>query len=257
MWLGAGKDIDLPVIMGVTQSDSGRFATTRWSVVLSAGSPSSPHYQEAISTLCQTYWFPLYAYLRRQGCTTHQAEDHIQAFFAQMLEKGYLERVEANGGKFRSFLLVALKRFVADQRDRDRAIKRGGGHKKLDIDLGSAEDRYASEPATDLSPERIFAKAWALAVLDRTMVQLELEYKHLGKQELFDYIKVYLGGETHTVPYKQVAEDLSMSEDAVKMAVYRLRKYYRELLRAEIAQTVASQDQVEEEIQNLFVALGD
>ncbi len=243
--------------MGMSQSETSRFATTRWSVVLSAGSPASPNYQEAMSTLCQLYWFPLSAYLRRHGCGTHQAEDYIQAFFTQMLEKHYLDRVEVEGGKFRSFLLVALKRFVADRREHDRAIKRGGGHKRVDIDLGSAENRYSREPATDLSPDQIFARSWALAVLDRTMVQLELEYNRVGKQGLFDCLKVYLGGAVHTTPYSQVAADLAMTEDAVKMAVYRMRKRYRGLLRDEIAQTVATEEQVDEEIQDLFMALGD
>lgn len=245
------------ISMGMTQSDSGSFATTRWSVVLSAGSPASPRYEEAMSTLCQTYWFPLYAYLRRQGCTTHEAEDHIQAFFTQMLDKGYLDRVEANGGKFRSFLLVALKRFVRDQRDRDRATKRGGGLRKLSINLGSAEERYTMEPATDLSPDRIYDKSWALAVLDRTMVNLEAESARTGKLASFKSLKLYLGGDPNVAPYSQVAVDLSMTEGAVKMAVCRLRRRYRELLRDEIAQTVATQDQIEEEIQDLFVALGD
>jgi len=241
--------------MNLTPSGTGRFATTHWSVVLAACSSSSPRYEESLSSLCQTYWFPLYAYLRKRGYDPHRAEDYIQSFFAQMLEKQYLRKVEPSRGKFRSFLLVALTRFVSGQHDRDRALKRGGGHKTLSIDLELAEGKYALEPASDLSPERIFEKSWALAVLEQTMARLEAEFTGRNKQKLFNCLKVYLGGEADSVPYRNVAVDLDMTEDAVKAAVYRLRRQYRQLLRNEIAQTVTSHEQIDEEIQNLFVAV--
>ena len=241
--------------MNLTPSGTGHFATTNWSVVLAASSSSSSRYEEAISSLCQTYWFPLYAYLRKRGYDPHQAEDYIQSFFVHMLEKHYLRRIEPNRGKFRSFLLIALKRFVADQHDLAQAFKRGGGHKKISIDIGFAEDKYALEPVSDLSPERIFEKSWALAVLEQTMARLEAEFKNMNKQKLFHSLKVYLGGEGDLVPYRNAAADLDMTEDAVKAAVYRLRRQYRQLLRNEIAQTVTSNKQIDEEINDLFVAV--
>ena len=241
--------------MKLTPSGTDHFATTNWSVVLSASSSSSSRYEEAISSLCQTYWFPLYAYLRKRGYDPHQAEDYIQSFFAQMLEKHYLRRIEPNRGKFRSFLLIALKRFVADQHDLAQAFKRGGGHKKLSIDIRFAEDKYTLEPISDLSPERIFEKSWALAVLEQTMARLESEFKNMNKLKLFNCLKIYLGGEGDLVPYRNAAADLDMTEDAVKAAVYRLRRQYRQLLRNEIAQTVTSNKQIDEEINDLFVAV--
>jgi RNA polymerase sigma-70 factor (ECF subfamily) len=243
--------------MNLTPSGTGRFATTHWSVVLAASSSSSSRYEEAISSLCQTYWFPLYAYLRKRGYDPHQAEDYIQSFFAQMLEKHYLRRVEPSRGKFRSFLLVALTRFVADQHDLAQAFKRGGGRKKLSIDLKFAEDKYALEPVSDLSPERIFEKSWALSVLEQTMARLEAEFVGMKKQKLFNCLKGHIGGEADSVPYHNVAADLDMTEDAVKAAVYRMRRRYRQLLRNEIAQTVTTNEQINEEIQNLFVAVAD
>jgi DNA-directed RNA polymerase specialized sigma24 family protein len=243
--------------MNSTSLGTNRFTTTHWSVVLAASSSSSAHYEEALSSLCQTYWFPLYAYLRKGGYDTHLAEDYIQAFFLRMLEKQYLSKVEQNRGKFRSFLLVALKRFVADQHDLAHAFKRGGGQKRLSIDIEFAEGKYALEPVSDLSPERIFEKSWALAVLEHTMAHLKAEFTDMNKQKLFDCLKVYIGGELKSVPYRKVAADLNMTEDAVKAAVYRLRKRYRQQLRDIIAQTVTTHEQINEEIQDLFVAIAD
>ncbi len=238
-----------------TPGGTSRFTTTHWSVVLAAGSASSPDYQRALSTLCQTYWYPLYAYLRRQGHDSHQAEDYTQAFFAQMLEKGYLSRVEPKPGKFRSFLLTALKHFLADQRDRAQAIKRGGGKESLPLNFQAAEGRYTLEPANDLSPEKVFERSWALTLLEKTMDRLEAELAGMNKAELFDSLKVYLCGHTALVPYRDVAAELNMTEGAVKVTVYRLRRRYREMLRDEIAQTVSSPEQIEQEIRDLFAAL--
>ncbi len=245
------------VHMNTTSSGTSRFATTHWSVVMAASSSSSPLYKEALSNLCQTYWFPLYTYLRRKGCDIHLAEDYIQAFFMRMLEKHYLNKVEQNRGKFRSFLLMALKRFVADQQDLAQAFKRGGGHKRLSIDLEFAEGKYALESVSDLSPERIFEKSWAIAILDQTMAQLEAEFANMNKKKLFDCLKVYIGGDVNSVPYSKVAAELNMTKDAVKTAVYRLRRRYRQQLRDIIAQTVTTQEQIDEEIRELFVAISD
>lgn len=223
--------------------------------MLAAGSASSPDYQRALSTLCQTYWYPLYTYLRRQGHDRHQAEDYTQGFFVQMLEKGYLSRVEPKPGKFRSFLLTALRHFLADQRDRARAVKRGGGKESLPLDFQTAEGRYTLEPASDLSPEKAFERSWALTLLEKTMARLEAELAGMNKAELFDSLKVYLCGHTASVPYRDVAAELNMTEGAVKVTVYRLRRRYREMLRDEIAQTVSTPEQIEQEIRDLFAAL--
>ena len=222
---------------------------------MAAGSPSSSHYQEALGTLCRTYWFPLYAYLRRNGYDTHQAEDHTQAFFTYLLEKRGLRVVDPERGKFRSFLLATLKHFVADERDRARAQKRGGGQKILPLDFENAETRYSFEPAHQLSPEKLFEKSWALTVLARTMARLKAESVSTNKQKLFDRLKVYLTAKRDSIPYRDVAAELDMTEGAVKVAVHRLRTRYRELLRDEIAQTVAAEGEIDEEIRDLFTAL--
>ena len=240
-----------------TPTGTSRFATTHWSVVLAAGDSSAPQHQGALSTLCQKYWFPLYAYLRRRGYDTHQAEDGTQAFFTQMLEKHYLRRVEPKPAKFRSFLLMALKRFMADQRRRANAVKRGSGKKVLSFNIVAAESQYAIEPAHNLSPEKLFEKSWALTVLEQTMIRLEAELASTGKEELFESLKIYLCGAEDSIPYREMAIELNMTEAAVKAAVYRLRQLYRRMLRDEILQTVSTHDQVDEEIQNLFTVLAD
>ena len=241
--------------MSSTPSSAGRFATTHWSVVLAAGQPGSPHYQQALETLCQTYWFPLYAYLRRQGYDTHRAEDYTQAFFARLLEKHDLRLADPKRGKFRSFLLAALKYFLANELDRAQAQKRGGGQKVLPLDIENAESRYTLGPAHHLSPEKLFERSWALTVLHRAMARLQAESAAANKQKLFNHLKVYLTADRDTIPYRDMAAELNMTEGAVKVAVHRLRSRYRELLRDEIAQTVASEDQIEEEIRDLFAAL--
>ena len=236
-------------------SGAGRFATTHWSVVLQAGQPGAPGYQQALETLCRGYWFPLYAYLRRHGYDSHQAEDCTQAFFCKVLEKQVLRLADSKRGRFRSFLLATLKNFLADERDRARAQKRGGGRKLLSIDFNEAENQYALEPADRLSPEKLFDKSWALTVLERTMACLKTELARKNKKELFDHLKIYLTAEKGSIPYRDTAAELNMTEAAVRTAVHRLRRHYRKSLRDEIAQTVATEDQIEEEIDDLFAAL--
>jgi RNA polymerase sigma factor (sigma-70 family) len=237
------------------QPYTNRFATTHWSVVRAAGKTSSPHYKEALGTLCRTYWFPLYAFLRRQGYNSNQAEEYTQAFFARLLEKRGLRLADSKRGKFRSFLLAALKNFLADERDRARAKKRGGGRKILSLDFENAESQYSLEPAQQLGPEKLFERSWALTVLERTMVRLQDEFENTKKRKVFDHLKVYLTVKRDSIPYRQVADKLKMTEGAVKVAVHRLRHRYRELLRDEIAQTVAAEEQIDEEIRDLFDAL--
>jgi len=232
-----------------------RFVTTHWSVVRAAGKTSSPRYKEALETLCRTYWFPLYAYLRRQGHNSNQAEEYTQAFFARLLEKRGLRLADSRRGKFRSFLLAALKNFLADERDRARAKKRGGEHKVLYLDFESAESQYTLQPAQQLAPEKLFERSWALTVLERAMTRLQDEFGSTKKRKVFEHLKVYLTAEKNSIPYREVADKLKMTEGAVKVAVHRLRHRYRELLRDEIAQTVDTEEQIDEEIRDLFAAL--
>lgn len=232
-----------------------RFATTHWSVVLAAGKISSPHQKQALETLCQSYWLPLYTYLRRRGCDVHQAEDYTQGFFLHLLRKHDLRSADPKWGKFRTFLLVRLKTFLSDQRDHARAKKRGGGRKILSLDLQNAEGQYALEPTDQMSPEALFEKSWALTVLERTVGRLEAEMAGKNKRELFEHLKVYLTAEKDVLPYRDMAAELAMTEGSVRVAVHRLRRRYRELLRDEIAQTVASEDQIDEEMEHLFAAL--
>ncbi len=241
--------------MNSARSGSGRFATTHWSVVLAAGRPESARYQQALETLCRTYWFALYAYLRRQGYNAHEAEDHIQAFFACLLEKRGLRLVDPKRGRFRSFLLTALKHFLSNERARADAQKRGGGRKLLSLDIENAENQYIREPRDELSPEKLFERSWALAVLDRTMARLQAEAANAKKQNIFECLKAYLTADKGAIPYHEMAAKLKMTEGAVKVAVHRLRRRYRDLLRDEIAQTVTTEEQISEEIRDLFTAL--
>ena len=233
-----------------------RFATTHWSVVRAAGKSSSAQQRKALGELCESYWFPLYAFLRRRGCDTHEAEDLTQAFFAHVLEKKDLGAANPNYGKFRSFLLVRLKGFLSDQRDRANAQKRGGGKKIISLSVQTAEGQYALEPTDRLSPEMLFEKSWALTVLERTMDRLEAEMAEAKKQQLFEHLKVYLTTEKDAVPYEDMAKELDMTSTAVRVAVHRLRRKYRRLLREEISQTVGDKDQIDEEMACLFAALG-
>jgi RNA polymerase sigma factor (sigma-70 family) len=238
-----------------TPSDAGRFATTHWSVIMAASDSASAQHEPALSTLCQTYWFPLYAYLRRRGYDSHQAEDYTQGFFAGILERKGLRQADPKYGKFRSFLLASLKNFLADEWDRARAQKRGGEKKVISLDFDAAASRYNQVPVYGLSPEKLFERSWALTVLTRAMERLKAESVASNKQQLFNCLKIYLTAEKDAVSYKDIAEKLNMTEGAVKVAVHRLRRRYRELVRDEIAQTVTTEAQVDEEIRDLFDAL--
>lgn len=236
-------------------SDRPQFATTHWSVVLAAGKSSSADQKRALEMLCQSYWFPLYAFLRRKGHDNHQAEDHAQAFFAHLLEKHHLQIADPKYGKFRSFLLIRLKGFLSDERARAHAQKRGGGRKILSLNFENAEGQYALEPVDRLSPETLFEKSWALTVLERTMDRLEADMARKDKQKLFEHLKVYLTAEKNDMPYQNMATELETTEGAIRVAVHRLRRQYRKLLRDEIAQTVGDEGQIDEEMGCLFAAL--
>jgi RNA polymerase sigma-70 factor (ECF subfamily) len=232
------------------------FVTTHWSVVVSAREKGSAQSALALETLCRSYWYPLYAYLRRQGRAPHDAQDLTQAFFARLLLKDCLQAAAREKGKFRTFLLVAFKRFLANEWDREHAQKRGGFTPVVSIDQELAESRFAAEPAHNLQPDVLFDRQWAVALLDQTMRQLQEEYVSSGRAKLFEYVQSCLAREESALPYADIAARLKLTEAAVKMAVHRLRARYREILRAQIAHTVSGPEQVEEEIRDLFASFG-
>ena len=233
-----------------------RFDTTRWSLVLAAGSENtSSSLRLSLAELCEIYWYPLYAFLRRRGFSAQDAEDSVQGFFARFLEKNYLAVVSPEKGKFRSYLLGALKHFLANESDRKRAGKRGGGRKTVSLEFEGAEKRYGLHPGHELTPERIFDRNWALALLDRVLTRLREERCAAGKAELFDRLVVFLDGASDTPSRGEVATEFGMSEGAVKVAVHRLRGRYREILKEEVAGTLAGPEETEEEIRYLLAAL--
>jgi RNA polymerase sigma-70 factor (ECF subfamily) len=235
----------------------GIFATTHWTAVLAAGRGSSPQADVALEELCRTYWYPLYAYVRRQGHSREDAEDFTQGFFARLLEKNYLEGISSDKGKFRSFLLVAVKRFLANEWDRANRQKRGGGVRPLSLDLQDAETRYQITPADHLSPDKLFDRAWAIVLLERVITRLRDEHGAEGKAGQYETLKPFLMAGKSELPYAQAADALKMTEGAVRVAVHRLRRRYRELLREEIAQTLANPAQADEEMQALFSAFAE
>src|SRR3954463_3176211 len=234
---------------------AGHFVTTRWTLVLSAGRKSSAQSDRALGELCQCYWFPLYAYVRRQGHGKEDAEDLVQAFFARFLEKNYLEGLRAERGKFRAFLLASLKHFLANEWDKSQRQKRGGGIQHLSLDWQNADQRYHLDPPDQESPDRVFDRQWALALLERVITRLREECESEGKGPLFAQAKGCLMAGEAAIPYAQAARNLNMDEGAVRVAVHRLRKRYRELLRDEIAQTLSDPAQAAEELRSLQAAL--
>lgn len=233
-----------------------RFLTTRWSLVLAAGQAESPDSREALATLCQAYWYPLYTYARRQVPSRDDAQDLTQEFFARVLEKDYLRAADRQRGKFRAFLLTAFKHFLANEHERAAAQKRGGGRKPLPLDFDSGELRYSREPSHDWTAERIYERRWALTLLDQVLGRLRQEFDKADKQPVFEALKGFLAGDSAAKTYQQIGEALDLSEAAVKTAVYRLRKRYHELLRDEIAQTVDTPEEIDDELRHLLAAVG-
>ncbi len=232
--------------------NSRRFATTHWSLVLAAGRRSSPASGQALAALCQTYWYPLYAHVRRRGYGAEDAQDLIQEFFSRLLEKDYLRVADPERGRFRSFLLAAVDHFLAKEWRRAHAQKRGGQRAAISLDFQAGESRYSAEPAHELTPQAIYERRWALTLIERALAKLRDEFAGDDKLPLFERLKAYLGGDKVAVPYRQIAATLGMSEGAVKVAVHRLRRRCRDLVRAEIAQTVAGPEDIEEELRELF-----
>lgn len=236
------------------------FATTRWSLVLQARDRLSPDARAALADLCRAYWYPLYALIRRSSPHRQEAQDLTQEFFTRLLEKDFLSQVDPSRGHFRAFLLAAVKHFLSNERDKERAQKRGGGRLVLSIDAAgldwdSGESRFLTEPSHDVTPERLFERQWALALLDRVLCRLKDEQIAAGKPEQFAVLQPFLSLDRDTANYADAASQLASTEAAVRVAAHRLRKRYREILRDEIAHTVANTDEVENELKYLFVVL--
>ena len=224
-----------------------------------AAGNANAHSRRALEELIQAYWFPLYAFVRRQGVCCQGAptgaEDLVQEFFARLLERKFLDQVDRSKGKFRSFLLAAMKHFLSKERDKFRAQKRGGNRSVIALDALEAQARYAVEPVDDMTAERLFERRWALAVLDQVLIRLSSDYAQSGKGRLYEAIEPCLAGGAGAIDYGQASRELKMTEGALRVAVHRLRRRYRDLLRAEIAQTVDSPDQIEDEITYLLNCL--
>ncbi len=230
------------------------FVTTRWTAVLAAGRPGLPQADKALEELCRTYWYPLYAYARRRGRTKEDAEDLTQAFFERLLRKNDLEGLSPERGRFRAFLLASLKHFLADDWDRVGRQKRGAHAMHLSLDWRDADTRYQLDLRDDLSPDKLYDRAWAVALLERVVGQLRDACAADGKAGLFEKLKPLLMADRTVISYPQAAAALGLSEEAARVTVHRLRRRYRDLLREEIAQTLAEPAQVEEEMRALFAA---
>jgi RNA polymerase sigma factor (sigma-70 family) len=230
------------------------FATTHWTVVLAAGKRSTPQSDLALDQLCRTYWFPLYAYVRRRGYTREDAEDLTQAFFARFLAKNYLEGLSVERGRFRAFLLASLKHFLANEWDKSQRLKRGGGETPLSLDWQTADTTFQVAATNEPSPDKAFDREWALALLGKVIERLQKECETDGKAKLFEQLKIFLTAGKDGTAQVAVAKALNMEEGAVRVAIHRLRKRYRQLLRDEIAQTLADASDVDEEMRALFGA---
>ena len=227
------------------------FATTRWTVVLSAGDPSSPQAATALETLCRAYWCPLYAYVRRCGYSPPDAQDLTQEFFTRLLEHNWIACADRHKGRFRSFLLMAMKRFLAKEWDKVKTLKRGGQMRFVPLEVHRAETRYCREPADTRTPEQLFEKQWALILLESVLNRLREDYERDGKGALFHTLESSLIGSRDKQPYAALGAQLGMTEGAARVAVCRLRERYRERLNEEIGHTVASPGEVEEELRHL------
>jgi RNA polymerase sigma-70 factor (ECF subfamily) len=232
------------------------FATTHWSVVLASRDRDPERALAALERLCRTYWYPLYAYVRRHGHAPADAEDLVQGFFAQLLRRQSFQLADPHRGRFRSFLLASLNHFLADAANRASTLKRGGGQPVLSLDTEAAERHYQREASADADPERLYERRWALALLEVVLQRLEAEVAGIGQADRFAALKGALVGERSPLPYAEVGKRLGLTEAAVKMTVQRLRRRYRELVREEIAHTVSSEDEIDEEMRHLFRVLG-
>jgi RNA polymerase sigma factor (sigma-70 family) len=239
------------------------FATTRWTLVIAAGAArpgpgGTPESRKALAELCELYWYPVYAYVRRRGKNAEDALDLTQGFFTRLIEKNDLAAADPARGRFRAWLLVSVEHYLANEWDRASAQKRGGGRTVLSIDGDDAEDRYRREPAHHLTPERIFDRRWALTLLEQALRDLQAECEAQGKSDLFHALRPTLTGDGRDPenPYRDIADEIGTTEGALKVAAHRLRRRYRDLLRQEIAETVATPEEIDDEIRDLFTTLG-
>jgi RNA polymerase sigma factor (sigma-70 family) len=231
------------------------FATTHWSVVSTSQAGVSPQAENALSILCQSYWFPLYCFVRRQGQNPHDAQDLVQGFFAKLIEKNYFKDARQEKGRLRSFLLLALKRFMANEWDRANRHKRGGGQEIISLNLDETESRFLAEATQYSSLERDYDRQWAIALLDQVLTQLQQECIAAGTDRMFDELKIFLSGEKSERPYAEIARQLGVAEGTLRGTVFRLRQRYREILLAKIAETVETPDAIEAELRDLHAAL--
>jgi len=233
-----------------------RFTTTHWSVVLLAGQADSPQAADALEKLCRTYWYPLYVYVRRQGNSPEDAQDLTQDFLSRLLEKNYLAKADRDRGKFRTFLLGSLKNFLVNEWKRAGRLKRGGDLTFLSIDANVAEDRYATEPANESNPDAAYEQRWAVTLIEQVLTALRLEFNAADKARLFEELKGFIWGDKTTASYAEIAGQLNLTEGNVKVAVHRLRHRFRELLRAEVAHTVARPEDIDDELRHLIAVVG-
>ena len=237
---------------GGVEETMSNFETTQWSMVLAAGDADSPDSSAALESLCEIYWYPLYAYARRRGQSEEDARDLTQGFFTKLLEKNWVAAADRERGKFRTFMLTALKHYMSDEWDRQRALKRGGGNLPISLDFDTAEDGYKLEIPDDRTPEDVFEESWARTVMERARRRLRDEMLVPGKEKRFEIIAGVISGDGQDYPYKEIAEALTMSEAAVKVAVYRMRQRFGEIIRAEIADTVTEEDDVDVEVKHVL-----
>jgi RNA polymerase sigma-70 factor (ECF subfamily) len=242
--------------LGPTESglvpQSPLFATTHWSVVLGAGDANSPQAEAALTRLCQTYWLPVYAFVRKRGHSPEEAQDLTQAFFANFLEKQHVTRANRERGRFRSFLMTSVENFLRNENVRARAQKRGGGRQVVSLDEQDAEARYLQEPTTEMDPAKAFEQRWAATLLDTVLTRLQAEFGATGRGDLFEALQAHLWGDAESAPYPELAERFGLTLANVKITAHRLRQRYRDLLREEIAHTVALPSQVDDEIWHLM-----
>jgi len=238
-----------------TSGMKAQFSTTQWSQVLAARDGAGTEARQALAVLCETYWYPLYVFVRREGYDADAARDLTQGFFAYLLEKEVLQQVQPSAGRFRSFLLATLRHFISRERGKDQALKRGGGTQTISVDAAAAEARYDLEPTDELTPEQVFESRWAMTVLDRAMERLRQESGESGDLERFQKLQPYLTGQKPRLPYNEIAVELQMTEGAVKTAVYRMRQQFGLNLRQEIAETVADPSEIDDEVRYLLSVL--
>ena len=234
-----------------------RLATTQWSIVLAAGAGHLPDSKQALASLCRAYWLPVYAYVRRLAPSAADAQDLTQGFFVHLLETDAIARADPHRGRFRTFLLAAVKNFLANERDKARAQKRGGGKAALSLDFDAGESRIKIEPSHDLTPDKLYERRWVLALLDQLLDSLRSELAAAGKQRHFETLKQAIIGEVTDADYEQAAQALGVTAAAAKQSAYRLRKRYRELFRQEVARTVADESELDAEIGGLLAILSE